>query len=666
MRATAVLLFVLCGFPVFGASVSGVVLDGSGQPLAGTDVFLECGLEAPLVRTMTDSAGRYTFASATGEACGVFAMAPGKALDGYTVRPMGDAALAGPPIVLRDPGVVSGVVESVAKRPVEGAQIARVVLMNTGKVGIPLAKLRAHGMEPPVTDAKGRFTVQGLPKGSTVALKVVHPLFAQQAVGDVAVGDDRVRIEMSPGIIVQGKVLARDQRQPVANAAVQFWNATPPHDTALVHADRQGAFAVRLEPGIYRSRAFARDHASPNWQRVTVTGDRPEQEVTLLVAGKGTIRGTVHDAVSGAPVPGVRLVLTTAGSTAAAVKTGADGAFSVEAVEGENILQLDEAPGYLAPESPALKATVVAGATLDLPGFWLAPVPRVQLRVVDLEGAPVANAAVSLLDPAQLGWRFTDAQGSVEIQLGRMPRSGMAVGLVEGPRGATAGLFAVNVSAKEPALVQLWPAASVEGSVRGDGDVPLAGAVIAAWTVPGPEAEPVTVWRTLSGPDGGFTWPAVVADTPHRVAVSTSAGQAENSLAFRVLPGGRGDAGALTIPAGAAGVTMKGKRLDLAGLPRLAGPAPRANRLVVVFYCTAATAPAVVEACAAALQRLGGVVDFAVVADGPAEVSGTAVSVLQGTPPGPATTCVIDAQGIVLLETFGMPPLRALYAGEGQ
>jgi hypothetical protein len=660
------LTLLICVCPAFGASVSGVVVDAAGAPLAGTDVFLECGLDAALVRATTDGDGRYAFPSAAGEACGVFAVAPGKALDGYTVRAPGAEPITGPPIVLSESGSVSGEVENVAGRPVEGAQIARVVLMKDEKVGIPLGKLRAYSIEPPATDAKGRFELHGLPKGCTVALKVIHPLYAQRAVDGVTVGDDHVKVEMSPGIIVQGKVLARDGREPVANAAVQFWNASPPHDTALVHADRQGAYAVRLEPGVYRCRAFARDYASPNWQRVTVTGERPEQEMTLLIAGQGVIRGSVMDAVTGQPVPGARLVLTSDGSTAAAATTGPDGAFTLEAVEGENILRLEEAPGYLPPESPGIKASVVSGATLELPAFWLAPVPRYELHVVDLEGTPVANAAVSLLDPLQFGWRFSDTNGVVEIQLGRMPTSKNVVGLVEGPSGATSALFAIAATDKEPAVVQVRPMGSVEGMVKGAADAPVPGAVIAAWTVSAQDAEPVAVWRTVSGPDGRFTWPAVAADTPYRASVTTDAGQAEGSFAFRVPVGGRADAGTVIVEGALSRASMKGKRLEWWTLPKVSGAEPRKNQRAVVLYASAAAAPATVEACAVAAKSLGGNSQFVVVTDAPAVVPETAIPLLQGTPPGPATTYVVDEQGVVVLETFGMPPVRALYAGEGQ
>jgi hypothetical protein len=54
-------------------------------------------------------------------------------------------------------------------------------------------------------------------------------------------------------------------------------------------------------------------------------------------------------------------------------------------------------------------------------------------------------------------------------------------------------------------------------------------------------------------------------------------------------------------------------------------------------------------------------IGFALVVDGvPSEPIAAPFPVLSGRSPGPGTTYLVGPQGAVVLETFGMPPLRAL------
>jgi len=81
------------------------------------------------------------------------------------------------------------------------------------------------------------------------------------------------------------------------------------------------------------------------------------------------------------------------------------------------------------------------------------------------------------------------------------------------------------------------------------------------------------------------------------------------------------------------------------------------------MYCSQDDAAMVVEALAVLRTVLGpDAFTVAAVVHGAFNGSAEGAPVLSGRAPGVATTYLLDRAGIVTLETFGMPPLRALQA----
>lgn len=642
-----------------GVTVSGHVLDPQGNPLAGARVFCEPGIAGALRETKAGQDGAYTFDDVPPENIGVFAIADGHAFGGTTRDPGSSASNVD--IELLPPASLTGIVVTPKKRPISGAHITRVGLLGRTKVGIPFSKLTKFGFAEPVSDDAGRFTVPNLPEGGTVALKVGHPDFAQEAMNDIAVGASDLRVTMYTGVLLEGSVVSRTSGTPVAGVNVLIRNAQPPHDTSVLTSNGSGAFSLRLKPGVYACQAVAASFRSAGWTTLTLTGEDPLPKTKLFVAGVGQVRGKVCDAVTSQPIPGARIVLNTQGNMAAVAKTNASGDFALQAMAGQNEIRLEAAPGYNAPEQPALTIQVAENKETQLPTFWLVPIPSHTVLVVDEKDAPVPGVVITVLRPEQFGWRTTDSQGQVRVQFSSLPPDGTIVGLAEHRSKPLGALFALKRDDAQVAKVRLLPLGSVLGRIATDAGVGLEGVAVAALL--GDTDCPV--WRTVSGPDGTFRWDAVVPQVSLRCTAHGGSNVTGRSEPFDIADSATKDIGVIAMPEIAKRSSWRDKALEWYSNRLIAGQLPERrevrNRPAVVAYCGAAEAPMCVEGMTSAKDLLAPAsILFAVVVDGPCDVKNARIPVLSGKAPGAASTYVTGADGKVVLETFGMPPLRVL------
>ena len=649
-------------------AITGTVQGPEGAA-ANVRVFLEPGLGGAVRTARTDERGRFRFDGVAPGPAGVFAYAPGY---GYAGAHRNVAVADDPePLTLRlrTAGEVAGTVVDFRGEPVSGARIARIALLGAAPVGIPLDKLEGQGIATPTTGTDGRFSIPNLPAGGDVAIKVAHPGFAQQAVEDVTVGATGLRVVMYPGEMVRGEVLSRDSGLPVSNASVILRSAQPPHDSVVTQTDARGEFGVRLRPGIYLYQTVGASVRSPGWAQLTVPGDGVVPPVTLRVAGIGTLRGRVRDAITGAPVAGARLSLETFDNVADVARTGATGQFVFQVAEGPNSVKLEGAPGYRPPEQVRVRMEVPAGETVEMPDFWLAPIPDFEVTVLDGAGDPAPGVLVSVLRPASFGWRRTDAEGQTTLAVGTMPPSGRVIAMAEHPTRAEGALFSLSSEDAGGARVQLLPLATLRGEVENGSGRGVEGVVVGA-LFDGESIEedsgerPTLLWRTVSRRGGAFAWPAVVPGVPLRVAAQAGEATA-TSVPVNAQPGGTATAGKVVLSGAERGKSLTGDRIDWAALPVQCGPptGPLTERRppILLVYAEPAAAAAVHESLETAQDALSGM-DLAIVlvVDGAYDCADARLPVLRGTAPGLATVYLLDREGRVALETFGLPPLRAL------
>ncbi|MCC6142243.1 MAG: carboxypeptidase regulatory-like domain-containing protein, partial [Candidatus Hydrogenedentes bacterium] len=524
-----------------------------------------------------------------------------------------------------------------------------------------LAKLGNAGFEEPATDKDGRFVLPNVPAGGHVALKVAHPSFAQEGVNDVAVGADNVTVTLYPGVVLQGEVVSRDSGSSVANAAVVIQNAQPPHDSTITTSDGRGLFSVRLKPGVYMYQAVGSAMRSAGWERLTLTGEESMPRVRVMVAGSGVISGKVRDAVSGDPVAGARVALETFGNAAAVVQTGPGGEFQIEAGAGENVIRLQGAPGFLPPQDSNLRLTIEDGQKVELPDWFLAPLPTYHLQVIDGSEAAVAGAIVNIERPLQFGTYTADADGKVSFRVQSLPADGRLIGCVEHPSAPLGAVFALKRSDAPGARVQLLPLSSVAGRVLNGRGKGLEGVVVGG-VFPGEQPdEELLLWRTITDESGAFQWPAVVPGLPQRCAAFAGGEATGQSEVFSLEPGSRREVADIRIDAGESGASLLGEHLNVEAYPVICGEVP-ADGAGLYLFASVAEAPA--YAAALGSLRASGRSTVALIVPGSMDCTGLTVPVLRGAPPARATTYVTDAAGNVVLETFGIPPLHLLAAGD--
>ncbi len=650
------------------AKVEGTVRDTGGNPIAGAKVFAESGLDGPLTVTQTDAAGVFTLTELLPGTTGVFAYAPGRAIDGRSATLALDAAVH-IDIVLSEPGTLAGTVYNNDNKLVANARITRAVILGESKVGIPFAKLAAHGIQEPSTNARGEFSIALLPQNAEVAIKVAHPQYAQED-PLLRVGSRDARIVLSPGVLVSGNVVARGRDTAVPNALLLFRNAEPPHGTVVTRSQADGSFVVRLTPGPWLYEASGTNFRSPNWQRVLISPEYPNQRVALQVAGTASLQGTVKDAKSGLPVEGARLVLESAGIPAAVARTGPSGTYELQGTEGETVVRLVSAPGFLLPPETGMRIVIEAGHTADVPIFWVAPLPKYSLEVIDAADAPVAGAIVRVFRPEQFGWYVTNADGLVELSFLTLPSDGTVVGMVEHPTRPEGALFAITRDRSADAIVQVTPLTSLTGRISNEKNDGVAGVLVEARTILEGFAEPVTLWRTYSAKDGAVRWPAVVPGTPlvcFVSALSTEGAPTASGESASLVPtkDAAADIGVLTIPSAENGRSALGRKYAWQKHAPLCGtlPADADKRPAVVVHVPAAQAEMMADALAQAQRVLPpSNVVFVVVVSSEVTCATATIPVLRGDPPAGPYTYVVNAAGEVVLECVGLPPVSAIAA----
>ncbi|MCP4643967.1 MAG: hypothetical protein GY851_26225 [bacterium] len=659
----ALSLVLMIGAAITGdSSISGMVSNAQGVAVPGARVFLEQGVGGDVIEAVPDADGAFSFTGLEPGWVGVFAKADALAFGGLSLNVRVAERIDDVAITLEKSDSVAGRVTDSQGHPVPDAVIVPALFVGEAKVGIPLKKLAALGIEPSVSDDDGQFILSGMPRGGSLGLKVSHPLYAQEGVGDVKVGAQGIVVRLQSGIVVRGRALSRDGQVPVANATIIVVNSRPPRDTALVKTGRDGRFEVRLKPGRYLCQAASAEVRSAGWEQLDVTGTQIGQEVTVYVSGTAQVAGHVRDAVSGDPIAGVKLTLSAFGSLSSVSTTGPSGQYRMKAVEGPNVVRLTAAAGYQLPERSSVTVHAVQGQPVEVPTFWLAPIPPFEVEVVDEMMTPVPGAVVSLLRPRQYRWHVADDAGTVRFTVATMPADGI-VGFAEHPTEAKGALFRVNRDEAADARVALVPLSSVTGRVTTPKNKGLGGAIVAAAFQDEDTADPLPLWQTVARDGGAFAWDNVPPMVPMVCVAYAGADMPGQSKPFRLPPDGEEDVGRIIVVDGKQAAGAFGDRLDLQSFVSLDGSSAdgSAGAPVLVVFCKPEEGRAFLDAleAAQALFAEAGVA-CAMVVDGDMSASSDLVTLLRGRPPGPATTYLVGADGRVALETFGMPPLRAV------
>lgn len=645
-----------------GVDIEGTVVDDSKAAAPNAQVFLEESLSATIRVVQADANGHFSFRDVDPGLVGLVAVADGLSFGGSSYTLKGGSAPIRTTVSLKQPGVLTGRIITPDRRPIQGAVITRVLLQEpSGSVSVPFAKLARHGVPLPVSGNDGRFSISQLPVETPLVLKVEHPLYAPGVLDGIQAGSEDVEIVLYEGVEVSGKVLARSSRVPLASAAVVFRNLSPPHDSVQTMSNMEGAFRVQLRPGIYAYRAQGTDMQSPGWEQLTVTGETGKRNLIIYMTGISSVHGEVRDASNREPVAGARIAISSAGSPSQIAHTNEFGEYELPAVEGPNTVRLESAPGYVLPENRAIRLQVSSGKRTELPVFWVKQQPRLTVRVLNGDGSPVTDAAVTLLRPRQFGWVAVDESGRAEVSLVNPPEDGPVVGIAEHRSAAKAGLFTAPAGTRDPIPVTLMDYGTLEGQLTDSSRQPLNGVAVGGVLADGAGEYPPYLWRTISDATGRFSWPFVVPGAP------LSLDGRDTKQPIEVQPSEKRDLGDIVMDAELSGISLRGTGFPWDRLqPVEDGPSAEEvfkGKPALLVYADAVDIVWLGESLSQAKQ-LAGPKDLvcAIVVPTSEGLGGAVpeVAVFTGSKPGNAETYLIDRSGVVQLATFGLPPLAAL------
>jgi protocatechuate 3,4-dioxygenase beta subunit len=371
-RVFASILSFFISLPAL-AAITGTVMNGDGQPIAGARISLYAPetAEARRARVVSKAPERTPISSASSDARGNFSIespkdpvfdlrieAAGYAPDSERTVP--DDELGA--IVLTQAAAKSGTVTAGGK----GVAGALVVFIGTGEYGTK-------------TDANGKYTAPDPAKWANRII-ILHPDYAtlEEPMGPQAPkkGIDR---SLETGVALSGKVVAEDGTTPVGNATIYLdhWPVTATNSEggfSFAHAPKDWTMVeARTE-----NRVASRAHASG--------------ELALKLAKAATITGTVTDAKGNVPVAGVEVRILPpmmgAASIARSAFTNAKGVYTLSPVTPGTYSINPTRPGYV---TPNVTISVTAGQTAQKSLVTNAR-GRVVGTVLDDDKKPVAGA----------------------------------------------------------------------------------------------------------------------------------------------------------------------------------------------------------------------------------------------------------------------------------
>lgn len=364
------------------ASVRGVVSREAGGPVEGARVqavLLRDGRSWPVGETRTDGTGRYFLAPLPLGEVQLVVTAPGRTRALLRVRVTGDETV--PTLVLGD-----------AAR-IEGRLVALRGEARDPLVGVTVRALREGADELPYvarSGADGVFQLDGLPAGGTWRVELDAPGHERvRRLGVLAPTRDLTLVARAlatvEGIVrdLEGSGVAR------ATVTISGSGIWPARAVPLLH---DGRFLLTDVPaGVYELRASREDDVAEPIAPLTLeAGGR--REVEMVLAPGGTVSGVVRDAATGGGIADARVVLTedSLSMSPRALRTDGGGRFRVTGLLRRAHQLAVYAPGY----APRQGVVVTPGAPSDV---TLDRGVRVEGRLVDGQGAPIANARIELL-----------------------------------------------------------------------------------------------------------------------------------------------------------------------------------------------------------------------------------------------------------------------------
>jgi hypothetical protein len=344
-----------------GGMLIGEVRDASDAPAAG--IAIELQLDAGELRrtTVTDGSGRFELGPVRGSGV-VIAHPPGEpAVQAEVEIGPGEDV----PVLLRLSGAtarITGEVTGSAGQPL----IATVVRVRVPDAAPPLTRTA-------VTDAQGRFAIEGLPL-ERCRLEVEHPDHAPFAI-DVVPGGPPVEVALAEGARIIAEVRDAVGGKPLAGAVMTL-RAASGGAPLRGRTDSAGKIEIRsVNIDEYKVIVEHNGFASARLDSVVESADTPTELGVIELMPTGSAAGQVVDRY-GSTVAGAEVAAGDPPRWQAAVRSGSDGRFRLAGLAaGELVLTARTRSGsYSEPVSARVESGDESGGlVLRLPSAEDAP-----------------------------------------------------------------------------------------------------------------------------------------------------------------------------------------------------------------------------------------------------------------------------------------------------
>ena len=522
-----------------GRSISGLVTDTAGEPVAGAQVtaFWREGPDSKSRRVPCKTDGRYRIAGLPDFPVSLITVrARGFAPAERDGASPGDAAVD---FVLERTGSVVGRVEI----PGGGAPAAfRVTALPEAREpeGRALRRFlpREESGERVFADPGGDFRLDDLDPG-TYTLEAVADHYAPARKAGIVVAGDRVQdagtLVLEPGIALRGRVLDARDDSPVGGALVRVDVpqtlparrdfGPPPLGTAVSSTD--GAFAIDgLRAGAVMVTADHPDY-SPSRARVDLEEQEEPPEFVARMSRGGTITGAVL-AAERVPVTGARVVITRAsGEDTVALTTDENGRYTAERLApGSFRVMRQSDDGRVTAQGFRMKTAVVREGETTIVDFDESSKILLSGRVRSGE-SPIPNTPLVFrsMDPVAAGEIKTsqsDPDGAYGIGLDRAGEYQVSVQTngANGPMGQSSVRLAVPDLPEVQQDIVL-PVSSISGRVVDIEGKGVASASVTALRDGGALSDPSRRIAAFCDPEGAYRLGGVQPGT-YRVSVRSA------------------------------------------------------------------------------------------------------------------------------------------------
>lgn len=535
-----------------GFSISGVVVDETGSPVAGADVQMiaeeDWGVDGgpPRESNPTDGQGRFTLR----------ALLPGphqlRAVDGFHAPALSkivvvDRAVTGVRIAMASGGQIAGRVVDRDRRPVAFATVKVASIGRNGDLTEP---------RQATSDRDGVFALRGLSRSRFRVRAESSEAVSNLVDVDLVTAPRTPELELVlavagviSGVVVDGS--GRGVAEVTVHARPDLMGGASPElaafaETSSTTTSGGGEFAFRTLPDgaywLWLGPSSADTDASLRTGAAAKTG---ASDVRLVLTAPGLVKGTiVAEGASSALLAVVQV-----GSRPAVQTTR--GTFSVDELAPGTYDVVIRGGDF--PELTLRDIRVESGKVTDVGTIKVPRGRTLRGRVVDHTGAPVAAASVRV--GASL-WDTSEARTTTSDQTGEFILTGLAAGeLAVMAEHETAGrslgsVLAVGPADPAPITLRLRRFGSLSGIVTSRG-TPVAHISVSE-TSPGTNMQ---VTFTETDDEGRFTMPRVTEGPHilHAIDRQPMLSMVTSSTTVTVVAGAKAD---VTIDLPAAGIRL--------------------------------------------------------------------------------------------------------------